>query len=165
MIYTFFGHRDAPDNLLIHLERLLLDLINDDPCPFFYIGTHGNFDAMALDAVRKLQRDEPKIKYAVVLSRLPGKNAAYPLYSSSETLLPDGIEQTPPRFAISYRNQWMLKRANVVITYVRHPFGNAFRMDRAARSWGKQAINLANAYSSIPSSAQATETIGESDLN
>ena len=28
------------------------------------------------------------------------------------TLLPEGIENVPPRFAISWRNKWMLERSD-----------------------------------------------------
>ena len=59
---------------------------------------------------------------------------------SDHTILPDGIEDVPPRFAISYRNKWMLEKADYVITYVTHPTGGAALFKTAAQKLGKTVI-------------------------
>lgn len=165
MIYTFFGHHDTPVSIQSTLEALIRNLLNNDPHPLFYIGTHGSFDSMALETVRKMKPFYPQMKYAVVLSRIPGQNTAFNPFFDCETLVPDGIESTPPRFAIIKRNKWMLSKADIVITYVTHGLGNAYKLNEAARKRRKQVYNLAQLYSSIPSSAQATEMMGESERN
>lgn len=55
----------------------------------------------------------------------------------SDTMLPDGIEKIPKRFAIPWRNKWMIDRADYVLTYVTRPFGGAAQFSALAKSKGK----------------------------
>ena len=66
------------------------------------------------------------ISYNVVLAYMPAKASAecFP-YQYEETILPDGIESVPPRFAISWRNKWMIKEADIVVCYITHSWGGA----------------------------------------
>ena len=62
----------------------------------------------------------------------------------SDTMLPEGIENVPPRFAISWRNKWMLKQADMVITYITHSWGGAAQFADLAKRQRKQVINIAD---------------------
>ena len=74
-------------------------------------------------------QDYPHIRCTVVLAYLPTKKLAYPFPS----LLPDGIEAAPKRFAISYRNKWMLENNRIfVVTYIM--IGAAQRISQALPS-------------------------------
>ena len=48
----------------------------------------------------------------------------------------------PPRFAIERRNRWMLRQAEVVVTYVRYTWGGAHKFKSAAEKQGKRVIEL-----------------------
>ena len=76
--------------------------------------------------------------FAVVLAYLPTKKLAYPFPS----LLPDGIEAAPKRFAISYRNKWMLKQSHFVVTYITHDWGGAAQFASLAKKQKKTVLNL-----------------------
>ena len=82
----------------------------------------------------------PEIQYAVVLAYMPGKKNEYDDFS--ETILPEGIEAVHPRYAIDWRNCWMLQRSVFVVTYITHPWGGAARFADKARRAGKTVINL-----------------------
>jgi len=43
----------------------------------------------------------------------------------SDTILREGIEAVPKRYAISWRNKWMIEQAEYVVTYVTRSFGGA----------------------------------------
>ncbi len=43
---TFFGHRDTPKETESTLQLTLIDLIENKNATMFYVGNHGNFDAM-----------------------------------------------------------------------------------------------------------------------
>ena len=43
----------------------------------------------------------------------------------SDSILPDGIEEVHPRYAIAWRNRWMLKQSEHVISYITHSWGGA----------------------------------------
>lgn len=55
---------------------------------------------------------------AVVLERLPPERDEFDTHDYSDTMLPEGIETVHPRFAISWRNKWMIKQSDYVVTYI-----------------------------------------------
>ena len=134
---TFFGHRDCPGEVKPKLKAALVRLIRDHGVDRFYVGRQGDFDAMVLSTLRQLAAEYP-IRYAVVLETLPGKGEE----SSSETLLPEGMEAVHPRYAIAQRNRWMLEQSSYVVAYVTHPWGGAAGFLRKAVRQKKTIINL-----------------------
>lgn len=144
-ICTFFGHRNTPENIEPTLRSTLIDLIKNKNVVKFYVGNHGRFDSMVRKNLRSLKQEYPHIDYAVVLAYMPGaKNDSTTDYS--DTLYPHGLEKTPPKYAIIKRNNWMLNRANYVITYVCRPFGGAAQFAELAKRKGKIVFNLAEKY-------------------
>ena len=139
MVGTFFGHRDALPEIKAHLREILLDLIERQGVRQFYVGNQGNFDAMARSLLAELEQSHG-IRYEIVLAYLPRENAT--LYDSDHTLLPEGIETVPPRFAIEYRNKWMIDHSDIVVTYVTRSFGGAAKFRDLAKKKGKTVIDL-----------------------
>ena len=104
---TFFGHHDCPSSIKPKLREVLIDLIENRSVDMFYVGNKGAFDRLVHSVLRELVQEYPRINYAVVLERMPGKqNDDYP-EDFSDTMLPEGIEEAPPRFAIVWRNKWI----------------------------------------------------------
>lgn len=122
---TFCGHNDTPDTVRPMLTDSIEKLITDNEVDTFYVGTHGSFDRTALSALREIKIKYPTINYYVALVYLPEKKDKFPLYTDSETVLPDGIEIHPRRFAIRYRNKWMVDQSQYLIAYVKNSFGGA----------------------------------------
>ena len=139
MICTFFGHRDAPPKIKPALRQVLLDLIERQGVRQFYVGNQGNFDAMARSLLAELEQSHG-IRYEIVLAYLPSEKA--PLYDPDHTLLPEGIETVPPRFAIEYRNKWMIDHSDIVITYVHRSFGGAAKFKELAEKKNKVVIQI-----------------------
>ena len=108
----------------------------------FYVGNQGRFDAIVRGVLRELKKEYPQINYAVVLAYIPGKQNEYDDYS--DTMLPEGIESVHPRYAISWRNNWMLRQSDYVITYITHSWGGAAQYAAKAARQGKTVINLAD---------------------
>ena len=116
---TFFGHRDCPADIKKNIEDAILELINNHGVTVFYVGNQGLFDSLVRSVLRQLQVQFPNIRYAVVLAYMPkGKPEEYVDYS--DTMLPEGIELVHPRYAIAWRNQWMIDRSDYVIAYITH---------------------------------------------
>ena len=137
---TFFGHRDCPDTIKPKLRQVLIDLIEQHNVDMFYVGNQGRFDAIVRDVLRDLQHEYPQINYAVVLAYMPGKQTEYDDYS--DTMLPEGIESVHPRYAISWRNNWMLKQSDYVVTYITRTWGGAYQYAEKAKRQKKVIINL-----------------------
>ena len=98
------------------------------------------FDAIARCALQYLQCEYPQIHYAVVLAYMPDKQTEYD--DCSDTMLPEGIESVHPRYAISWRNNWMLKYSDYVVTYITHPWGGAAQFAKKAEKQTKTVVNL-----------------------
>lgn len=142
---TFFSHRDCPEAVRPKLREVLVELIERHGVDRFYVGRQGAFDAMVRSVLRELTEFYPHISYAVVLERLPGPRDQA-VWDFSDTIFPEGLELVPPRFAISRRNLWMLKQADLVVTYVTHGWGGAAQFGEKARRQKKTVINLAGPF-------------------
>ena len=137
---TFFGHRDCPETIKPRLRQVLVDLIANHDVDTFYVGHQGNFDAIARAVLRELKVTIPQIDYAVVLAYMPGKKTKNE--DLFDTMLPEGIESVHPHYAISWRNNWMLKKSDYVVTYVTHACGGAAQFAGKAKRQGKCVINV-----------------------
>lgn len=139
MTVTFFGHKDTPKNIEPTLRTTLVDLIENQGASVFYVGNNGNFDTMVRHQLENLSQTYP-ITYNIVLAYIPTKKSEYDSFTN--TLLPEGIEAIPKRFAISYRNKWMIGQSDMVVTYVTHGFGGAAQFKAVAQRQGKTVIEL-----------------------
>ncbi len=144
---TFFGHKDTPESVKADLYAAIENLIVEHGVETFYVGNQGYFDFYTRAALRQLQQKYP-IRYAVVLAYMPGENTEYGDYGGyGDTMLPEGIEEIHPKFAISWRNDWLLRQSDYVISYIHHGWGGAARYVQKAYRQGKTVINLCpNSY-------------------
>jgi len=119
-----------------------MDLIETQGVDVFFVGNHGDFNRMTRSLLRELSELYPHIRYAVVLAYVPQKRDEFDQRYWSDTMLPEGIERVPPRFAISWRNRWMLDHADIVVTYVTHSWGGAAQFAEIAERQGKAIVKL-----------------------
>lgn len=110
----------------------------------FYIGNNGDFDDIVRKNLKLLKLNYPHINYAVVLAYMPYKKDGLCYKDYTDTIYPNGLENTPPKYAIIKRNQWMINQCDYVVTYVRHTFGGAAQFKELALKKGKTVINLAD---------------------
>lgn len=132
---TFFGHRDCPETIKPKIRTAVINLIENHGVTMFYVGNQGNFDRMVRSVLKEVTTAYPEVGYAVVLAYMPSAKKSADDFS--DTLLPDGIEKVPKRFAISWRNKWMVEHADYVVTYVTRLFGGAAQFSALAKSKGK----------------------------
>ena len=138
---TFFGHRNCPAGIRPSRRAAILAMVGQQGVDTFYVGHQGAFDRMAFSVLREL--DLPNIRYAVVLAYLPAGSSRLDPEIAPHSFFPDGMESVPQKFAIARRNDWLLRHADCVITYVCGPGGGAAKYAAAARRQGKQIIDLA----------------------
>ena len=138
MVCTFFGHRDTSLSIEPILRKRVEELIVQG-VERFYIGNNGNFDFMARRVLKEMKKAHSHIRYDVVLSSL---SELAKCEDTSDTVFPEGLEKSLPRFAVAKRNEWMLARCDIVVAYVHAP-GGAKKYVDAAEKKGKRVINLA----------------------
>ena len=137
----FFGHSDAPWSVQPKLREVILDLIDNEGADEFYVGTHGNFDRMVLAVLSELSETRA-FRFYVVLAYLPAEKEKP---RAEHDILPDlseKIENIPPRFAINYRNKFMIEAADIVVTYVKHSWGGAAKYKLLAEKKNRRVIEI-----------------------
>lgn len=139
MVCTFFGHKDTSKEIEPTLRSTLIDLIENKNVNVFYVGNNGNFDTMVRRQLEDLSQLY-SITYSVVLAYLPTEKNEYD--NLTNTIYPEGLETVPKRFAISWRNKWMIQQSDIVVTYVTHNFGGAAQFKEMAERLNKHVINL-----------------------
>ena len=138
MTVTFCGHRDTIDtdgNIRAWLTDTVECLIQRG-ADLFYLGGYGNFDCMAASVVGDLKTEYPKIQSVLVLPYLDRKldDTGY-----DGTTYPP-LENVPRRFAISKRNEWMIRESSVLVAYVLYEWGGAAKTLEYARRKKKEII-------------------------
>ena len=98
---------------------------------------------MVLSALRKLKARYPHINYNVVLAYMPTEKEVWNPYEYGETMLPEGIESVHPRYAISWRNKWLVDESAFIICYVTHAWGGAAKYVDMATKKKKDIMNIA----------------------
>ena len=141
MVCTFFGHKDTPKEIGPTLRSTLIDLIENKKVNVFYVGNNGNFDTMVRRQLEDLSKTYP-ITYSVVLAYLPTEKNKYD--NLTNTNYPEGLETVPKRFAISWRNKWMIQQSDIVVTYVTRNFGGAAQFKEMAEKQKKNVVELSS---------------------
>ncbi len=146
MIVSFFGHADfrrskEHENTIL---SLLAEKVGDAPCDMF-LGGYGGFDIFAYDCCKKYQESHPHVSLVLITpylgtayqhSHLKNHQLRY------DTIVYPALEDRPKRFAISYRNKYMVEKADLVIAYIDHDWGGAYRAYQYARRKGKLCFNI-----------------------
>ena len=130
MKITFCGHKDVHDRYA--LERWLQDVCREliqQGVVEFYLGGYGGFDHLSAAVLRELKKEHPRIRLILVL---PYLNTSMPTEGYDETVYPP-LESVPKRFAISRRNEWMVRECDTVVAYVTHDWGGAAKTLEYAR--------------------------------
>ena len=140
MTCTFFGHRDCDEKIYENLRNTIIELIQNEGVTKFLVGNNGAFDRLVLKVLKGLENYLYDIDICVMLAYFPTEQS---VIEDNYTLLPEGIEEVPKRFAIDYRNKYMLDRSEYVITYVVADFGGAAKYAKRAKRQKKTVINIA----------------------
>lgn len=146
MIITFCGHSDFTGSA--KYEQQILTFLNDTVGmqeAEIYLGNYGNFDRFSYSCCKKYQKTHPKVSLLLIA---PYLTVAYQKnHLEQEKAYYDGIiypelENTPPRFSISYRNRWMVKKSDYIIAYIDHAWGGAYATYKYAKCKRKNIFNL-----------------------
>ena len=131
MIVTFCGHRELQfeEDLRIWLEYTIEKLINSG-ANLFFLGGYGAFDEMTAEIVWTMKKQYPYIKTILVL---PYAKKQFDGSKYDGVLYPN-LEGVSDRYAIIHRNRWMVDSADVVVAYVDHNYGGAYKTLEYAES-------------------------------
>lgn len=146
MIVTFCGHssfvatKEAERKMLLYLNTISGDVD-------FYLGGYGAFDAFAYNCGKKYKATHKSSKLIFVtpyLTESYQKNKLNYLMRFYDEILYPEIENIPPKHAIIHRNRYMIERSDIVIAYICHTFGGAYKTFKFATQKKKPIFNLAD---------------------
>ena len=148
MIISFAGHSFIPSSSKV--KEMVKTQIRNNVIPgepiTFYLGGYGGFDDICACACRELKNEYPSIELVYVTPYISiseqekiKEMQSYGLYDAS--IYPP-LENVPPRFAISKRNEWMMTNAELIIAYVNRSYGGAYKSLQVARRRKKRIINI-----------------------
>lgn len=141
-VCTFFGHSECYGLDRAALFQAIAGLV-DCGADTFYVGNQGQFDCMIHGCLKQLRAVYPHIWFSVVLAYLPTGKSWYDDFT--DTIYPEGLEEVPPKFAIEWRNRWMLAASDYCLCYINHTWGGAYKFARQAKRRGLTVINLGSA--------------------
>ena len=145
-IITFCGHTDFQGTK--EHELLFLDILEKEigNCSAdMYLGGYGGFDEFAYQCCLKFKKQHDNISLIFVT---PYITESYQenylnLYSKKyDYILYPEIESRPLRFAITYRNRYMVEKADLVIAFINHTWGGAYETFKYAKRKGKTIFNI-----------------------
>lgn len=148
MIISFFGHRDfnKDDQYEKVLLKALEDYIENDEA-VFYFGGYGAFDDFAYRCCKKYKKLHPNAALVYITPYITleyQKTHLKEISRNYDNVLYPDIENKPLKFAITYRNKWMVKQSDLVIVHVSRSIGGAYAAYQYALKSGKRVINLIN---------------------
>lgn len=147
---SFFGHRQIDDPLIIEekLENIIQELLQTKEYVEFLIGRDGEFDQLAASVIRRCRRTVRDDNSALVLvlpytaAECRNKFGAVHKYYDEIEVCAASAEMHF-KAAHQARNRSMVDRSDLVVFYVCHSFGGAYRTRKYAASSGSKYLDLA----------------------
>ena len=126
--------------MLPRLELTIERLIAEENVRYFYAGGYGGFDRIAATAVKRAKQKHPDITLMLVLPYHPAERAVPTPDGFDGTYHPEGLENTPRRYAIVHTNQIMVDTCEWLVCYVRHGASNSWKLLEYARRREKRGL-------------------------
>ncbi len=149
MIISFTGHALIPfaDRIKSIVKQQIKSHTNGGHIQC-YLGGYGDFDKLCASACRELKQEiiDIEIIYVTPYIDLSVQKKIQEMQKMElyDTSIYPPIENVPPKLAILKRNEWMMSNADLVIAYVDHNYGGAYKSLQIAKRKKKKIINICN---------------------
>lgn len=150
MVITFAGHSFIPSKEQVKelVKEQLKIIIPNNIAVTCYFGGYGDFDYICACACKELKQDNSKIEIVYVAPYITLSEQAK-IREMQKSGLCDAsiyppIEGVPPKAAILKRNEWMITKADWIISYVNCSYGGAYKSLQVAMRKEKNIINIWN---------------------
>ena len=146
MIVTFFGHSDFratkeyEEKLLAFLEEKVGDRGAD-----MYLGGYGEFDSFAYSCCKKYKETHKGISLIFVTPYITlqyQRNHLDLIKDNYDLIIYPEIEGKPLKYAITYRNRWMVERSDALVCGIDHSWGGAYKAYKYAKNKKRLIFNL-----------------------
>ena len=140
--FSVFSVKDNTLKVLAFLETIVGNQVAD-----IYLGGYGEFDEFAYCCCKEYKKTHPNISLIFITPYMTEdyqKNHLSCQQKRYDGILYPEIEDKPLKFAITYRNRWMVEKADYIVACVNHTWGGAYKTYKHAKKIGKVIINLGN---------------------
>ncbi len=146
MIVSFCGHAQfhKTEEYKQKILALLEEKVGDRPVEF-YLGGYGSFDGFAYDCCKKYKETHTKVSLIFVTPYLTAEYLKKRLdfhKARYDSIIYPEIEDKPKRYAIAYRNKYMVEKSDFVVAYITHDWGDAYKTYRYAKRKKKSIFNI-----------------------
>ena len=148
MILSFCGHSVIAQsiNLKERVKEVIRKNVNPDESITCYLGAYGEFDTICSIACKELKKEYTSLElvYVTPYMSISEQNKIKELQKSGlcDSSLYPPLENIPPRLSILKRNEWMMSNADLIIAFVSHTSGGAYKSFLVAKRKNKKIINL-----------------------
>ena len=148
MVVAFCGHAKfcKTKEYEQQIRAFLEEKVGEQPADM-YLGGYGNFDIFAYECCKKYKETHPNVSLVFVTPYLSveyQKNHLAYQKTRYDSIIYPKIEDKPKRYAITYRNKYMVEKADFVVAYITHDWGGAYATYKHAKRKGKEIFNLAD---------------------
>ena len=142
-ICSFCGHRDADSSLRTQIKETITDIIENEGITTFYSGGMGNFDSLCESVVRELKKTYPLKLYLIApyMTQKINRDGKYYKELYDDIIIPD-LGEAHYKRAITDRNEWIVRKSDLLLNYVTRSSGGAYRMLQYARKLNKTIRKL-----------------------
>ena len=148
MTIAFAGHSvvSPREKIKETVKEQIRNNVTEGEAIICYIGGYGDFDMICAQACPELKDEYPFIEvvYVTPYITLSEQRKIKEMQECGlcDTSIYPPIENTPPRFAITKRNEWMMTNADLIIAYIDHSYGGAYKSLEVAKRKRKKIINI-----------------------
>ena len=148
MIISFIGHSFVfPEKEVKEIlqEQIINNIPHSTPVTC-YTGGYGDFDQICAHVCKGSKKEYQNIEVVYITPYL-NQSEQTKIKLMQESGLCDSsiyppIENIPLKFAILKRNEWMIDNSDMIIAYVNHSFGGAYKSLLFAKRKKKKIINI-----------------------
>lgn len=144
----FAGHNFIyTDETRNKIEQIAETLIVQYQIHEFWVGNYGTFDRIAATAIRKLKDKYTHIQLVLVIPYLTkeiieNKSLYYKKFDG--ILISDVPLSTPKSLYIIKTNEYMVRHSDVLICWIEHHWGGAFKTYQYAKNKSIKIYNIAD---------------------
>ena len=140
MIISFFGHRQITDidKVYTFMRKQLLQLAQTQSELDFYCGGYSNFDGVCLKILLELKQEFNNIKIFFISPYITSSYLNSINKKNYDQIIYPEIENTPKKYAIIKRNQWIIDHSDFIFFFVTFTFGGAFNSLNYAKKKNKK---------------------------
>ena len=138
----FIGHRDSSWELYPLVKAEIINHIENYGVTEFIVGKYGAFDSICTSALSRIKQDYPHIKLYLLLPYLNQVSHDDIPTGFDGSIYPEGLENTPLRFAILKANKYAVDFCSYLIAHCHCNASNTAGLINYAKTRKSREIHI-----------------------